>query len=198
MKLAALFSGGKDSTYALYLAKKFNYKVACLITLDSKNKDSYMFHTLVDNVDSIAGKMQLPLIKFSTEGKKERELADLKKAIKKAVKEHEIEGIVTGAIASAYQASRVQKICNELDIYCFNPLWQKDQVELLKELINNNFRFKIVKVAADGLDNSWIGEIINKKTLPKLIDLSKKYRFNPAFEGGEAETEVVDCPLFRK
>ena len=197
MKLAVLFSGGKDSTFAMYKASE-QHEIACLITLDSKNKDSYMFHTPIDNVDSLAEKMQLPLIKIKTAGEKEKELSDLKKAVKKAIKEYKIEGIVTGAVASTYQASRIQKTCNELDIYCFNPLWQKDQVELLNELVKNSFKFKIVKVAADGLDSSWIGKTINEKNLQDLIKLSKKHKFNPAFEGGEAETEIVDCPLFRK
>jgi len=197
MKLAILFSGGKDSTYALYLAKKFNHEITCLITLDSKNKDSYMFHTPVDNIDNLAEKLRLPLIKFSTAGVKEKELSDLKKAIQAAIKKYKIQGIVTGAVASTYQSSRIQKICSELDIYCFNPLWQKNQIELLNELVANNFKFKIIKVAADGLDDSWIGKIIDKKSLPNLIELSKKYKFNPAFEGGEAETEIVDCPLFK-
>ena len=197
MKLAVLFSGGKDSTFAMYKASK-EHEIACLITLDSKNKDSYMFHTPIDNVDSLAEKMQLPLIKIKTAGEKEKELSDLKKAVKKAIKEYKIEGIVTGAVASTYQASRIQKTCNELDIYCFNPLWQKDQIELLNELVENGFKFKIVKVAADGLDNSWISKIIDKKSLLKIIELSRRYKFNPAFEGGEAETEIIDCPLFRK
>ena len=197
MKLAVLFSGGKDSTFALYKASE-QHEIACLITLDSKNKDSYMFHTPVDNVDKIAGKMELRLIKVKTAGEKEEELIDLKKAIKKTMKEYKIEGVVTGAVASTYQASRIQRICNELGIYCFNPLWQKNPIELLNDLIKNNFKFKIVKVAADGLDESWVNKIIDKKSLPKLIELSRKYKFNPAFEGAEAETEIIDCPLFRK
>src|SRR3989344_3316673 len=195
MKLAVLFSGGKDSTYALYLARRFNHEISCLVSLDSENKDSFMFHTPVDKVDSLAEKLNLPLIKQKTKGKKELELKDLKKAINVAIKKYKIEGIVPGAVASTYQASRIQKICNELDIYCFNPLWQKDQIELLNELIKNNFKFKIVKVAADGLDDSWLNKMIDSKTLPELIELSRRYKFNPAGEGGELETEIVSCPL---
>src|SRR3989344_6705655 len=198
MKLASLFSGGKDSTYALYLAKKFSHEIACIITMDSQNKDSYMFHTPVDNVGYLAARMQLPLIKFSTQGKKEKELVDLKKAIKLAIKKYEIEGVVTGAVASTYQASRMQKICNELDIYCFNPLWQKNQIALLNELIKNNFKFKIVKVAADGLNNSWINKILDKKSIIELIKLSQRYKFSVTGEWGEIETEIIDCPLFKK
>jgi len=197
MKLAVLFSGGKDSTLALFKASKL-HEIACLITLDSKNKDSYMFHTPIIKVSSLAKKLSFPFLKQKTLGKKEIELKDLKLAIKKAQKEYNIEGIVTGAVASIYQASRVQKICHDLDLYCFNPLWQLSPIDLLQDLVKNNFKFKIVKVAADGLDSSWINKVIDKKTLPDLLKLSQKFRFNPAFEGGEAETEIVSCPLFKK
>ena len=193
MKLGVLFSGGKDSSYALYKASKEN-EVKVLITIDSKNKDSFMFHTPVDKVLELSKKINLPLIKVKTEGKKEEELKDLKKAIKKAINEYKIDGIVTGAVASTYQAFRIQKICDELNIYCFNPLWQKNQEELLRELIDLKFKIKIVKVAADGLDENWINKIIDEENLEKLIELSRKYKFNVAGEGGEIETEVEEFP----
>ncbi|MBS3156962.1 diphthine--ammonia ligase [Candidatus Woesearchaeota archaeon] len=194
MKLGVLFSGGKDSSYALYKARN---EVKVLITLDSKNKDSFMFHTPIDKVQELSKKINLPLIKVKTEGRKEEELEDLKKAIKKAINEYQIEGVVTGAVASTYQASRIQKICDELEIYCFNPLWLKNQEELLREIVELKFKIKIVKVAADGLDESWIGKVIDKKNLEKLIVLSKKYRFSISGEGGEIETEILDGPIFR-
>ena len=194
MKLGVLFSCGKDSSYALYKARN---EVKVLITLDSKNKDSFMFHTPIDKVQELSKKINLPLIKVKTEGRKEEELEDLKKAIKKAINEYQIEGVVTGAVASTYQASRIQKICDELEIYCFNPLWLKNQEELLREIVELKFKIKIVKVAADGLDESWIGKVIDKKNLEKLIVLSKKYRFSISGEGGEIETEILDGPIFR-
>tara|TARA_Y100000034_G_scaffold121692_1_gene166256 strand:+ start:808 stop:1389 length:582 start_codon:yes stop_codon:yes gene_type:complete len=187
MKLGVLFSGGKDSSLALYKAGK----VEVLITLDSKNKDSYMFHTPIDEVEKLAEKLQIDLIKFKTEGEKEKELEDLKLAIKKAIDEYSIEGIVTGAVASTYQASRIQKICDELKIYCFNPLWQMDQEELLREAIKK-FKVRIVKVAAEGLDDSWVGREINEETIKELIKLKEKFKINVAGEGGEYESVVEE------
>ncbi|MAG52683.1 MAG: TIGR00289 family protein [Nanoarchaeota archaeon] len=194
MNLGILFSGGKDSSYALYKASEEN-EIKVLITLDSENKDSYMFHTPVEKAEEQASKLEIPLLKIRTEGKKEEELEDLKIAIKKAIDEYEIEGVVTGAVASTYQASRVQRICDDLDIYCFNPLWQKDQVELLRE-ITSKIKVKIVKVAAEGLDESWVGKIIDNNVVKELIKLKEKYGINVAGEGGEYETEVeefYDC-----
>ena len=199
MKLGVLFSGGKDSCYAAYLAKKNGYEISCLISIISQNKESYMFHTpFIEKVSLQADTMNLPLIAIKTKGEKEKELLDLEKAIRIAIKKYKIKGVVTGAIESVYQASRVQKICNKLGIGCFNPLWQKNSEEHWRDLLKNKFKVIIASVAADGLSENWIGKLIDEKNLNELIKLSKQYRFHLGFEGGEAETFVINCPLFNK
>lgn len=131
MRLGVLFSGGKDSTLALSYAKE-KEEVACLITLISENKESYMFHTPNIDVTSLqAQALGLPQIIKITRGEKEKELLDLELAIAQATREYKIEGVVTGAIESVYQAERVQRICNHLGLWCFNPLWKRNQKELL-------------------------------------------------------------------
>ncbi|MBN2454110.1 diphthine--ammonia ligase [Candidatus Woesearchaeota archaeon] len=199
MKLASLFSGGKDSTFAIYLAKKQGHEIACLIAVHSKNPFSYMFHTpSIAKTEKQAKVMGMPLIKQKTAGKKEEELEDLKKAIIKAKKKYGIEGIVTGALASRYQASRVQRICDELKLEAVNPLWQKDQIQLLEELIANKFEVIVLAVSAYPLDASWLGRKIDRKFIEDTKLLQKKYGINPAGEGGEFETFVVNCPLFSR
>jgi diphthine-ammonia ligase len=199
MKLGVLFSGGKDSVYSAYLAKKKGYELSCLISINSKNKESFMFHTPSIGKTKVQAKvMNIPLIIKKTKGEKEKELADLESAIKDAIKKYQIEGIVTGAIESVYQATRVQKICDKLGLECFNPLWQKDEETYWEELMRAGFRVIIVSVAAWGLDESLIGREINRKTLKELRELRNKFPFHLVFEGGEAETFVVDCPLFSK
>jgi ABC transporter with metal-binding/Fe-S-binding domain ATP-binding protein len=199
MRLAVLFSGGKDSTYAAWLAKKEGYELSCLVSIESENKHSFMFHTpSISKVEKQAEAMGIPLIKVKTKGEKEKELGDLEEAIKKAVAEYGVEGVVTGAVESVYQASRVQKICNKLGIECFNPLWQKDPEEYWKEMLNLNFKIVIAGVAADGLGENLLGREINAKELNQLKKLSNIHKFHLGFEGGEAETFVLDCPLFKK
>ena len=139
MKCAVLFSGGKDSTYAAFIAKKHGYELSCLISIISENPESYMFHTpSISKVKQQASVMKIPLIIQKTKGEKEKELKDLEFAIKKAKDEFGIEGIVTGAVESVYQASRIKKICDKLNLDCFNPLWKKNQIELLEDLIKND------------------------------------------------------------
>jgi len=77
-------------------------------------------------------------------------------------------------------------------------LWQKNALKHWKDLLKNNFKVILVSVAADGLGKEWVGKEINKKKLDELMKLSEKYRFHLAFEGGEAETFVVNCPLFER
>ena len=88
----------------------------------------------------------------------------------------------------------IQNICNKLNIECFNPLWQMDQEELLREIVKLNFKVKIVKVAADGFDEKWIGRIIDEKAIEDLLRLREKYGIAINGEGGEYESEIVNFP----
>ncbi len=199
MKLAVLFSGGKDSTFAALLAKKEGYEISCLVSLVSENKESYMFHTpSIEKVKNQAEVMGVPLILQKTMGEKEIELKDLKAALLEAKKEFGIEGVVTGAVESVYQASRVQKICQELGLTSFNPLWQKDQFELLEELIKEDFEVIVVGVFAYPFEKEFLGRKIDKKFIEEMKLMEKKYKINPAGEGGEFESFVLNCPLFKK
>src|SRR3989344_5290273 len=199
MKLGILFSGGKDSTYSAWLAKEFGYELTCLISIFSKNPESYMFHTpSIKQVKKQAQIMEIPLIIQKTKGEKEEELKDLEKAIEKAKQKYKIEGIVTGAIQSIYQSSRIQKICDKLNLECFNPLWQKNEEEYLSELIQNKFKTIITGVFAYPLDESWLGKEINQEIINELKKINQKYKINIAGEGGEFETFVLNCPLFKR
>jgi len=199
MRCGILFSGGKDSTYAAYLAKKQGHDLSCLITVVSENPESYMFHTpSILKVKKQAEVMRMPLIMQRTKGEKEKELVDLENAIKKAIEKYRIEAIVTGAVESVYQANRIQKICDKLDLECFNPLWQKNPEKYWDELLKNKFEIIIIGVAADGMGKEWLGQKINKDALNRLKEIKKKFRIHLLFEGGEAETFVLNCPLFSK
>jgi ABC transporter with metal-binding/Fe-S-binding domain ATP-binding protein len=198
MRLGVLFSGGKDSTLALHIAAE-KAKVVCLITLVSENKESFMFHTPNINMTLLqAEALGLPLIRNATEGKPEEELKDLEEAIAQAFKDFKIEGIVTGAVESVYQATRIQQICNRLNVWCVNPLWKRKQKTLLEETMVEGFRTIISGVFAYPLDKSWLGKQIDEDMIEKLVALSVEYGLSPSGEGGEIETTVLDAPLFKK
>jgi len=193
-----LFSGGKDSCRALELAMQ-KEEVCCLISVISENKESYMFHTPnVELTKLQAEAIGLPLVQVKTKGNKEEELVDLMAAIQAAISSHRIEGIVTGAIESVYQAERVQRIASELGLWCFNPLWKKDQALLVRELIISGYEVMISGVFAYPLDETFLGRMIDMRLLDELIRLQQKFRISPSGEGGEIETTVLHAPFFKK
>ncbi|MGC8516397.1 MAG: diphthine--ammonia ligase [Candidatus Acidifodinimicrobium sp.] len=198
MELGVLFTGGKDSTYSLYLASKEN-TVRCLINITSSNPDSYMFHTVASSLVELQSEaLGLPLIRASTEAIKEKELDDLESAIKSAKDEYGIGGIVTGAIESRYQSDRVSAIAGRLGLKVINPLWHTDVRQYMHKLIDDGFKVVIVSVSADGLTEDMLGKEIDSEVLGKLEKLSEEYHFHLAFEGGEAETAVLDAPIFKR
>ena len=198
MRLGVLFSGGKDSTFACWKAME-KEEVVCLISVLPENPESYLFHT--PNIDLTALQAEaagLPLVTVESEGVEEDEVADLSRAISRAVERHGIEGVVTGAIHSVYQATRIQRVCHDLGLWCFNPLWQRDQEEYLEEVVSSGFRFLISGVSAAPFDEAWLGREMDRQAVDELKALARRYRMNPAGEGGEYETFVFDSPFFRK
>ena len=198
MKAAVLYSGGKDSTMSIYKALEQGYKIEYLVSMISENPESYMYHsTNIHLTELSAQALNIPLIKACTKGEKEKELEDLRLVLSD-LKNDGMEAIFTGAIASQYQKSRIDKLCNSLSLKSFSPLWHRDPQEYMEELIKLNFEVVIVSVSAEGLDESWLGRRINAELLEDLLELNDKYGVHLAFEGGEAETLVLDSPLFQK
>jgi ABC transporter with metal-binding/Fe-S-binding domain ATP-binding protein len=197
LKTAVLFSGGKDSGLALSYALEHT-DVKCLIIMVSQNLESYMFHTPNIKWAQVQAKaIGIPFIIQETKGVKEKELKDLEKAIKLAKTKYKIQGIVTGAIESVYQASRVQTITNDLDLECFNPLWQCDQIELLKELLDKKFEIIIIGVFGYGLEKL-IGKTIDRVFIEEVKFLKDRLKINPAGEGGEFESFMLNAPYYTK
>jgi diphthine-ammonia ligase len=106
--------------------------------------------------------------------------------------------VVTGAVESVYQASRVQRICNRLDVWCFNPLWKHDQKTLLTTLVDKKFRVIISGVFAYPLNETWLGKQIDTEMIDRLVLLEQQFGISPSGEGGEIETTVLDAPMFKQ
>jgi len=193
-----LFSGGKDSVYATYLAIQ-KEEVSCLIALVSENDESYMFHTPNIHLTSLqAEAMGIPILEYITKGIEEEELEDLKKVISLAVEQYDIEGIVTGAVLSVYQATRIQKICDSLGLWCYNPLWHIDQDWYMQYLIDEGFEVIVSGVFSAPFDETWLGRHIDNEALRLLRIYAAKYGITLTGEGGELETLVTDAPYFKK
>ncbi len=194
MKLAALISGGKDSSFAIYKALQEGHTVTYLITIIPANPDSYMFHSANIHLTGLISEASgIPLVSETSSGEKEKELDDLKKALQRV----KVDGVVAGAIESEYQASRVRRICEELGLTMYAPLWHKEPESLLREMIKH-MDIRVVKVAAAGMDGSWLGRRFDERMIEDLKALHRKYKVHIAGEGGEYETLVLDAPYYKK
>lgn len=199
MKFCALFSGGKDSTYALHLAMLKGLEIACLVTLKPLREDSWMFHyPSVDFTKLQAKALNLPQIFKVTSGIKGEEVKDLDIAVREAIEKYNVEGIVAGTLLSDYQRMNVMMIAEKYSLETYTPLWRKDQKEYIRDVVKHGIKFIVTEINALGLPMKFLGREITLKDVEEIVKYAEKYKFNPAFEGGEAETLVIDAPMFKK
>lgn len=195
MRVAILATAGKDSTLALYRVLNEGHDVRFLVSMIPLRRDSWMFHyPNIHLVDHFAKAVGIPLVKAETSGVKEKEVEDLKSL----VAELDVEGIVSGAIASSYQKTRIERVCRQLGLKSITPLWHNEETGILREIISLKFKAIITGVFAHGFNQEWLAREINNETVEALVKLNREYGISVMGEGGEYETLVLDAPLFRK
>ncbi len=195
MRLAALFSGGKDSTYSVYVAMQRGWEVTHLVSIRPEDPESMLFH--VPNLHLtplLAEAIGLPLIEERAMSGEEGELDALRRAFRRV----DVDGILVGAIASDYQHRRVNRVGHELGLRVFAPLWRHDPRELVREYNRAGMHIVFSSVSADGFDASWLGRAWDDAAVKDLLGLHETRGVHPCGEGGEFETLVLDAPLFRQ
>ena len=198
MKLASLFSGGKDSTFAIYLAQKQGHEVTCLLSIFTKSEESHLLHYPNLKWTKLQSEsMKIPQLTINSKSDEtDDELFALENLLQNAKDQFHIEGLVHGGIKSQFQKEKFESLCSKLDLVAVTPLWNTEPEQYMNDLLDSNFVFIMITVSSDGLDDTWLGKTISKSDIDTLKHLSDKFGFNLNFEGGEAETFVVDCPLF--
>ena len=198
MKLACLFSGGKDSTYAIHLAKKQGHDVVCLLSIFAKSEESHLLHHPNLRWTKLQSEsMNIPqLTIISDSDETSDELIVMEKLLQNAKKEFQIDGLVHGGIKSKFQKEKFETLCLKLNLISIAPLWETEPKKYMNDLLDSNFHFMMTTVSSDGLDEQWLGKLITKSDIKILNNLSDKFGFNLNFEGGESETFVINCPLF--
>jgi len=194
MSWAALTSGGKDSILSCQKAIDSGKDVRYMVTARPENRDSYMFHSAnLDAVPVIARVADMEYVEIETHGRKEEELADLEAGIAAL----DIEGVIAGAVASEYQATRVKTITDKLGLELYTPLWHMDTELLLNEVATRMYAMIIV-TAAEGLDISFLGAHFNNELISRLKRVAAARRINLAGEGGEYESLTLNAPFFSR
>ncbi len=194
MTVTALVSGGKDSIYAAYLADTQGWPVDELLTLRPSDEASWLYHT--PNLELVA-------LQAEAWGKRYREVA-----VRGTGEPAELEAldralagdrgpVVTGAIASSYQWSRLLRVAGRHGRRVYAPLWRVRPDRVVAEELAAGLEVRFVHLAAEPLPASWAGERLTPERLAELRRLDREVRpVNVAGEGGEYETLVVDAPFF--
>jgi diphthine-ammonia ligase len=195
MRVAVLATGGKDSALALNKVLDEGHEVACLATMVPLREDSWMFHyPNICLIDLFAEATEISLVKAETSGIKEEEVEDLKRLVAGL----DVDGLVSGAIASEYQKKRIDGICRELGLKCLAPLWHREPLDILKEILNLQFEVIMTGVYAHGFDQEWLGRKIDQAAVDDLTKLNEQYGVSLVGEGGEYETLVLDASFLKK
>jgi len=194
MRVVALCSGGKDSTFALWLAVRGGYEVEKLIFILPEKEDSWMFHYPNVHLYEMFSKcVGIPAEAFIFYGGRDEEIPFLEEVISRTG----AAGVVSGVVASSFQKGRLDAICRRLGIQHIAPLWGKNQLDVLRAEIESGIEFIITGVSAEGLGREWLGKRIGAEEGERLVGISRKYGINLSGEGGEYETLVVDAPFFK-
>lgn len=202
---AALFSGGKDSSYALHLARERGLPLGWLVTVHPPT-DAFLYHVPGTHLTALAAEsIGLPLVEVdaSTAGadvasgdataQGDAELEPLEAALEDLLADG-LQGVTVGAVESTFQHRRIEAMADRLGIEVFDPLWQRDPLSLLREMVGAGFEIVVVAVAARGLDEDWLGRTIDAAAIDDLAALEDQYGVHPMGEGGEYETVVTDGP----
>ena len=192
MRLASLYSGGKDSTFSLYLEEQMGHDVPYLVNIMPEDKASWIFHTPNLNVVPLmAEAMGKELITAPSTGTEEGDMEGLRNALEGL----DVDGIITGAVWSDYQWDRMNLVCNDLGLKVFSPLWRKDQDMVMDAFLQSGIKAIIVGCYAEGLGQEWLGRELNAETVAELKVLRKKFGISIMGEGGEYESMTLDSPM---
>ncbi|MFQ5908221.1 MAG: diphthine--ammonia ligase [Thermoplasmata archaeon] len=192
MRLAALYSGGKDSTYSVYMAQQLGLEVTALVTVHPQEASMMYQVPNVEWAGLSAEALGIPHVEVRSGEGEEEELQAMRKGLERA----DAQGVVVGAVASDYQFVRVHEVCDELGLWVYAPLWRKDPEQLVREYVDAGFRILVVSVSAEGLDISWLGRILDAKACDDLVEVHRTFGVHPTGEGGEFETWTVAGPNF--
>ncbi|MFB6121189.1 MAG: diphthine--ammonia ligase [Halobacteriaceae archaeon] len=202
MTWVSLFSGGKDSSWALYRALETGRDVSRLVTVHP-SEESYMYHVPATHLAELAAEsLDIPLLEIAPDdlgapeatdssAQGDAELEPLEDALTDL---GDVSGVVAGAVESAYQTDRIAGMCERLGADLYSPLYGEDPESLAEQMLDAGFEIQIVQVAAYGLDESWLGRTFDRAALADLRALNEEYGVHVLGEGGEFETIVTDGP----
>lgn len=200
MKVAILYSGGKDSTYAIDAAIQRKWDIRYLLSVKPTRKDCYLFHyATVEHTKELAGILGIPhfLLRCNiANAEKEAEL--IKKVIEEKQKKDPVNALVLGGTGlQETQLRSIQNALRPLGIEVFASHAGEEHDLVMEEMLEKGYKIIITQIASDGMKN-WLGRELTKENFPDFKKDSVKFGFHIGGEGGYYDTFVFDGPIFSK
>ncbi len=202
MDVAVMYSGGKDSTYAIQHALDKRWNIKYIISVKPTRKDCYLFHyATVEHTKELAKNFRAKhcFLKCSVaDPKKEAEI--IKELVQKnqRTKKTRIEALLLGGTGlQETQLKSLQKAMLPLRVEVFASHAGLDHDKVMEQMLDKGYDIMITQIASDGLKR-WLGERITRNNFEELKKDSVKYGFHVGGEGGYYDTLVTNAPLFKK
>lgn len=197
MKVAIMYSGGKDSTFAIDYAKEKGWQIEYLLSVKPTRTDCFLFHfATVEHTPVIAKILGLKhhLLTCSVADPEQEA-----KIVEEFVKKNPVDAVVLGGTGlQMTQIKSIQKALMPYGIEVFASHAGLEHDDVMREMLKKGYRFMITQIATDGLNSEWLGKELTKENMEKLFELSKKYGFHSGGEGGYYDTFTIDGPIFNK
>lgn len=191
-KFIASYSGGKDSTLALYKAMQEGTAIGIIVMMEETGERSRS-HSLIPSVlKAQAESIGLPL--YTGAATWEGYEGVFVKLLKDA-KELGAEVLVTGDIDVPVQDCWHERVTSSVGLELGMPLWQRGHKDVVEEFIHLGFITKVVTVnLKKGMKEEDLGRVL---TLEYMKELEER-DIDPCGEAGEFHTTVISGPLFKQ
>jgi uncharacterized protein (TIGR00290 family) len=197
MRVCCLFSGGKDSAYALHRMLLSGFDVPVLLTIRPSDRDSTLYHSpgieISHLYEGLTG-IRTEIVDAPIKGEGDH----LSEVIKDLKEKYDLEAVCSGALLSDHQRMRFSRSAMDAGLISYTPLWRKDGIRYMNELLEHGFSYMLISFSSEGFSPRFLGVPVGEKMLSDLLEISGKWGSHPAFEGGEAETLILSAPLFPK
>lgn len=191
-KFIASYSGGKDSSLALYQAMQQGEAVGIIAMMEEEGVRSRSHGLSKDFLQAQADAIGVPLYIgcASWEGYEEVFVKLLEDA-----KEAGAQVLVTGDIDVPEHECWHEKVTRQVGLGLGMPLWEMDHKEVVKTFIEAGFVTKVVTVNLNkGMKAEDLGRVLTKEYMNEL----EARGIDPCGEAGEFHTTVIDGPLFKQ
>jgi predicted ATP pyrophosphatase (TIGR00289 family) len=196
MKVAVMYSGGKDSTFAIDYCLRKGWDIRYLLSVKPSRKDCYLFHyATVEHTVHLA---QMLGVKHILAGCDVADPALEAQIVKDIVAQHPVDAVVLGGTGlQETQIRSIQQALRPLGIEAFASHAGLDHDQVMQQMLDAGYTFIISQYAVEGLGPEWLGRVIDRKAFAELIERSKRFGFHCGGEGGHYDSFTIDGPIFK-